>query len=463
LKCWQGQTKVKALNPRILIVDDEASIRSSLTAALTMEAFSVAGAADLAEARRQLEQARPDAVLLDLRLPDGDGLSLFDDRGLSVPVVVMSGHGTMDDAVRALRRGACDFLEKPVGSDRLVVTLNNALELARLSQENQRLQEEVEQARGSMEIVGTSPAMVELADKIARIAPSEGRVLITGENGSGKELVAHALHAGSRRREGPFVSLNCGAVPAELIEAELFGHEKGAYTGAETRRAGRFERADGGTLFLDEVGDMPPAMQVKLLRVLQTDEVERVGGATPFRIDVRIIAATNKDLDAEVEAGRFREDLYYRLNVVPLEVPPLRERRADIPVLAEHLLKDSLRRNRRRLRFTVEALEMLQQHHYPGNVRELRNLVERMVILAPPDRDELNAADVAAVMPSTGRSARSAGWRPGAKLSELVTEAERSIVREALAAHEGSIPATARSLGVERSNFHKKLKALGLK
>ncbi len=446
-------------------MDDELAIRSSLTAALKLESFAVEAVEDLASARQALSGFGPDAVLLDLKLPDGDGLSLMSAPELvEVPVVVMSGHGTMDDAVRALRLGARDFLEKPVGSDRVLVTLKNVMELVRLSRENEALQAEVADARGSMTIIGQSEAIRELREKIERVAPSEGRVLITGENGSGKELVAHAIHQKSPRSSEPFITMNCGAVPSELIEAELFGHERGAFTGAEQRRLGKFERAHRGTLFLDEVGDMPSAMQVKLLRVLQTGEVERVGGTASFHVDVRVVSASNKDLLAEVGSGRFREDLYYRLNVVPIDVPPLRARRDDIPLLAGHLLTESARRNRRSLRLTDEALAVLERYDYPGNVRELRNLVERMVILAPRDRASLSKEDVESLMPQPDRrSAPVGGWRPGMKLSDLVHEAEKSIVKEALDAHGGSIPATAKSLGVERSNFHKKLKALGLK
>jgi len=447
---------------RILIVDDERAIRSALSTALSMEGMQSEEAADLASARRALTVGGHDAVLLDLRLPDGDGLSLFDDPGIDCPVVVMSGHGTMDDVVRALRRGARDYLEKPVGPDRVIVTLRNAVELSRLSRENAALQEALGRAEGSRAIVGASPAIEALRAKIERVAASEGRVLITGENGSGKELVARALHDGSPRAHGPFVSLNCGAVPSELIEAELFGHERGAFTGADRRREGRFEQADAGTLFLDEVGDMPAAMQVKLLRVLQTGQFERVGGRDPIRVDVRVLAATNKDLEAEVEAGRFREDLFYRLAVVPLEVPPLRARREDVPLLVEHLRHEVAARNHLEAKpFSDEAMAALARHDFPGNVRELRNLVERILILAPPDAARIEAEHVEAMRPR--RKGAAAAWDPGQTLADQLAELERGIVQEALGAHEGHIPSTARALGIERSNFHKKLKALGLK
>ncbi|MEM1023940.1 MAG: sigma-54 dependent transcriptional regulator [Myxococcota bacterium] len=447
---------------RVLIVDDERAIRSALRTALGMEGIEVEEAGNLDEARRRLSEGGQDVVLLDLRLPDGDGLSLFDPPGVDAPVVVMSGHGTMDDVVRALRRGARDYLEKPVGPDRVVVTLRNAVELSRLHRENEALQEALGRAEGSRAIIGRSPAIESLRRQMERVAASEGRVLITGENGSGKELVARGLHDGSPRASGPFVSLNCGAVPSELIEAELFGHERGAFTGADRRREGRFEQAHEGTLFLDEVGDMPASMQVKLLRVLQTGQFERVGGRDALRVDVRVLAATNKDLEAEVQAGRFREDLYYRLAVVPLEVPPLRARREDVPLLVEHLVEELAARNHLEPKpFDEEALAVLSRHDFPGNVRELRNLVERILILAPPEAACIEAEHVEAMMPR--RRGSGPVWDAQQSLSAQLLEIERALVREALAAHEGHVPSTARALGIERSNFHKKLKALGLK
>ncbi len=451
--------------PLILIVDDEPSIRQTLSRALELEGFRTQSADSLAAARERLAVQAPAAVLLDLRLPDGSGHDLLETLSASEdggpPVLVMSGHGTIDDAVRALHRGARDFLEKPVGQDRLLVSLNNALELDRLQRWNRDLRAELG-LDGVDRIVGESAPIQRLKAQILRVAPSEGRVLLTGENGSGKELVARAIHTHSARASAPFVSINCGAVPAELIESELFGHEKGAFTGATQRHQGKFERADGGTLFLDEIGDMPAAMQVKLLRVLQTGELERVGGTQSLRVDVRVVAATHRDLEARIADDRFREDLYYRLNVVPLHVPPLRERREDVPMLAERFVAEASPRNHRdSVEFAPDALRRLAQHDYPGNVRELRNLVERIVILAEPGRRTLDASDVEPFMPRSGREAL--GYRPGAKLSELVTEAERAIVETALEVHGHSIPDTARALGVERSNFHKKLRALGLK
>jgi len=450
----------------VLIVDDEPRIRTTLGQALELEGLAWAPAESLEAARAALGRLRPSAILLDVRLPDGDGIAFLEELvrdGAPPPVVMMSGHGTIEDAVRASNLGARDFLEKPIGQDRLMVTLRNALELSRLERVNASLEEEVRSAQVDDPIVGSSPAVESLRRQIERVGPAEGRVLITGENGTGKELVARALHDASARARGPFVSVNCGAVPAELIESELFGHEKGAFTGAVARKAGKFERADGGTLFLDEVGDMPAAMQVKLLRVLQTGEVERVGGQRAIHVDVRVVAATNRDLRRAIEDGAFREDLYYRLDVVPIHVPPLRDRKDDLPRLAERFLADAAAENHRpRARFTSRALARLAEHDYPGNVRELRNLVERVVILSEPGAETLDFDDVDPYVPRRHR-ATPIGYRPGPRLADLVADAERAIVAEALEAHGGSIPETAKSLGVERSNFHKKLKALGLK
>jgi DNA-binding NtrC family response regulator len=326
-----------------------------------------------------------------------------------------------------------------------------------LREENARLRREA----GPLEMVGSGPAMRRLFELVRRTAPSEGRVLVTGENGTGKELVARALHDSSRRKDGPFVKLNCAAVPAELIESELFGHERGAFTGAVAARRGRFEQADGGTLFLDEVGDMPAAMQAKVLRVLQEGEFERVGGQQTLRVDVRVVAATNKDLEAEVKAGRFREDLFYRLAVVPIAAPPLRERREDVPELAARFLAEACERNGRKpMTLAREALLALQGHDWPGNVRELRNLVERLAILC--DGPEISADDVAAVLPGARRP-KTDRFRAGASFHDLVEEAEREIILGALDANSDNVSDTARTLGLERSHLYKKMRALGIK
>jgi DNA-binding NtrC family response regulator len=370
----------------------------------------------------------------------------------------MSGHGSIETVRSAFKLGAFDYLEKPITEkDKLLVAVRNALALRALAEENARLRREA----GPAEMIGGAPAMQRLFELVRRTGPSEGRVLITGENGTGKELVARAIHDGSRRRAGPFVKLNCAAVPAELIESELFGHERGAFTGAVAARKGRFEQADGGTLFLDEVGDMPAAMQAKVLRVLQEGEFERVGGQQTLRCDVRVVAATNRDPAAEVAAGRFREDLYYRLNVVPIHVPPLRERREDIPEMAARFLAEACERNGRRpARLAREAVAALQTHDWPGNVRELRNFVERLAILC--DGPEIGAADVAAMLPGA-RKPRPDRLRAGASFHDLVDEAEREIVLAALAAHADNVSDTARALGLERSHLYKKMRALGIR
>jgi DNA-binding NtrC family response regulator len=452
---------------KLLVVDDEPNTIAQARRALELEGHEVITALTIAEAEACLKTGRPDLCLLDVQLPDGNGIDLLERSrraGPIPPVVMMSGHASIDDAVRALHLGARDFLEKPFGSDRLLVTIENVLKIRRLEEENEQLKEDAREA-GFLgdEMLGRSPIMAALKGQLARVAASEGRVLITGENGTGKELVARAIHAASPRKDRRFVSVNCAAVPAELIESELFGHEKGAFTGALARKIGKFERAHLGTLFLDEVGDMPPAMQAKLLRVLQTGELERVGGNETINVDVRVLAATNKDLQHEIREGRFREDLYYRLNVVPLVAPPLRERKADIPILVEHFLGEAARRNRRRApKMTDRAMALLADHDYPGNVRELRNLVERIVILAPIDADQLDDKEIAALVPVQRREAP-VRYEAGAKLSDLLHEAERAIVVQALEAHGGVVSETARSLGIERSNFHKKLRALGIR
>ncbi|MBI2373527.1 MAG: sigma-54-dependent Fis family transcriptional regulator [Deltaproteobacteria bacterium] len=451
------------MSAHLLVVDDEPNTRKTLRRALELAGYSVATAESVADSKTKLAERDYDLCLLDVRLPDGDGISLLAElKKLARPpeVIMMSGDASIDDAVKAIGLGARDFLEKPIGQDRLLLTLENVLRLSRLEEENAELRE---RAPFDEELLGRSMAMKELLSAVERVGPTEGRVLITGENGTGKELVAKAIHRLSPRASKPFVSLNSAAVPAELIESELFGHEKGSFTGAVRQKVGKFELAHRGTLFLDEVGDMPVAMQAKLLRVLETQVIERVGGNEPVRVDVRVLAATNKDLEAEIRGGRFREDLYYRLNVIPLVTPPLRERKSDVPLLAARFLEDAARRNHRRApKLTDAAMARLSSHDYPGNVRELRNLIERIVILAPSTAESLDEADIQKMIPGTKREAP-VTYRAGAKLSDLVDEAERAIIVEALRAHDGVVAETARALGVERSNFHKKLKALGIR
>lgn len=450
-----------AKKPTVLVIDDEKNILVSLSRMLDLEGYTplVAGSAHVA--RQKLVRQQVDAVLLDVRMPETDGLTfleeLREDRS-DLPVVMMSGHSGLDVAIQAIRAGAHDFIEKPVSTDRLLVTLNNALSFNKLKRSHNALAERLQKAHT---IVGESAPVQRLQQEIELAAPTKARVLITGENGTGKELVARAIHEGSQRSNGPFIKLNCAAIPSELIESELFGHEKGAFTGAQASRKGRFELAEGGTLFLDEIGEMRPEVQVKLLRVLQENEVDRVGGSSPIPIDVRVIAATNKDLPAEIEAGEFREDLYYRVNVIPIHVPPLRDRRTDIPILVEHFLKLSCDENGRRVKAVdAAALTALSEHAWPGNIRELRNICERLVILTPGPG--VTADDVKRVLPGL-RPRVGVGYSRGRPLREMVAEAERNLVITALEDHGGHITNAAQSLGLERSHLYKKMKALGIR
>ncbi len=445
----------------VLVVDDEKNIQLTLSRALTMEGYVVETASGGREALEKIAALPVDVVVMDVRMPDLDGLAVLEkarEARPELPVVIMSGHGSIETVRSAFKLGAYDYLEKPITEkEKLLVAVRNALSLRDLREENARLRREA----GPREMIGGGSAMQRLFDLVRRAAPSEGRVLVTGENGTGKELVARAIHESSRRKDGAFVKLNCAAVPAELIESELFGHERGAFTGAVAARKGKFELADGGTLFLDEVGDMPAAMQAKVLRVLQEGEFERVGGAQTLKVDVRVVAATNKDLRAEVEAGRFREDLYYRLNVVPIHAPPLRDRREDVPELAARFLAEACERNGRKpMRLQRDAVLALQAHDWPGNVRELRNLVERLAILC--DGPEISRDDVAAVLPDARRP-RTDRFRSGTSFHDLVEEAEREIILGALDAQKDNVSDTARVLGLERSHLYKKMRGLGIK
>jgi DNA-binding NtrC family response regulator len=447
---------------QILVVDDEPSILSTLKKVLSLEGYAVEVAGGVSVAEAKLAKSSVDAVLLDVALPDGDGLSLLSKLmggGFSAPIVMMSGHATIDTAVRATRLGALDFLEKPLSTDRLLVVLENALRLSRAEAEAESLRRE---AGWGDEIVGESRPMRALREQVLRAAKASASVLVTGERGTGKELVARAIHRASPRAKGPLERLNCAAVPAELIESELFGHEAGAFTGATKQRRGKFERASGGTLFLDEVGDMPLAMQSKLLRVLQEREVERVGGSQTINVDVRVVAATNKDLMSAAQAGAFRPDLFDRLNVLPLEIPPLRARRDDVPLLAAKFLEAArLANGRPGLTLQEGALQALVAYAFPGNVRELRNVIERIVILNPDDH--VTASDVARAIGSAAAGPTAGLYRPGVPFRVLAEESERIILEEALAHHGGQMTATARALGLERSHLYKKARALGLR
>ncbi|HYJ32705.1 MAG TPA: sigma-54 dependent transcriptional regulator [Candidatus Binatia bacterium] len=443
--------------PGILIVDDEANIRSSLEGALGREGYQVEGAATVAEARAKLRDSF-DFILLDVWLPDGNGLDLLRESLAADPdavVIMMSGHATIDAAVQATRLGAFDFLEKPLSLERLLVLLRNAGAAAALKSENRRL------TRGwATPITGRSPAIRRLLGEIERAGAGAARVLIQGENGTGKELVARALHAAGPREGRPFVAVNCAAIPEELIESELFGHERGAFTGATQARKGRFEEAHGGALFLDEVGDLSARAQTKLLRVLQEGELTRVGGNRAIRVDVRVIAATNQDLAALVRAGRFREDLYFRLAVIPITVPPLRERAEDIPLLVERFVVETAAEAGVRPRaFAPAALETLARYRFPGNVRELRNIVERLLIMAPGERVGVEA--VRSILPPEPAE-HGASDSPGVgRLADRVRDFERSAIEAALAAEGGSMTRAAARLGLERSHLYKKMKKLG--
>jgi DNA-binding NtrC family response regulator len=446
----------------ILVVDDERNILTSISRALGLEGYEVEVAGSAEIALDKLAKQTFDAILLDVQLPGIDGLAMLDQlRKLEIPtpVIMMSGHATIEVAMEATRRGADDFIEKPIGSDRLVLSLKRSLTLRELQQENQELRRRY----GTSEaLLGQSPAMDRLREQIELAARSNAQVLILGERGTGKELVAAAIHAGSARATGPLEKLNCAAIPEGLIESELFGHEAGAFTGATKQRRGKFERAHGGTLFLDEIGDMPPQMQAKLLRVLQDGEVERVGAGSTVKVNVRVVAATNKSLEAEIEAGRFRADLFDRLNVVPLRVPALRERIEDVPMLAEHFVSLACEvHDRPGKEITCEAMGLLKAYPYPGNVRELRNLVERLVILTP--HETITETEARALLPIDSGGPSSGYFQPETPLREMLDAVERDLITRALEFRDGHVTKTAADLGLERSHLYKKMRALGMR
>jgi len=452
-----------ALKAHLLIVDDDANTLASLS-----RAFRLAGheATVCDSAARALELARAqhfDVILSDVVMPGKDGLSFLEDLknlGVASPVVMISGQANIEMAVRATRLGAVDFLEKPLSTDKLMLTVENALKLKRLEEENLQLRQRL----GKHELVWSSEAMRRVMAQVERVAASETRVCILGETGTGKELIARTLHEKSARREGPFITLNCAAVPAELIESELFGHEKGAFTGAAARHAGKFEQAHGGTLFLDEIGDMPLPMQAKLLRVLEEGEIERVGGDRPIRVDVRVIVATHRQLEELVRQGHFRQDLFHRVYVFPLQLPPLRERLDDVLVLAQHFAAQIAAQNGWKPKpFAPEALDELKDYSWPGNVRELRNVIERVLLLSANqvDRDtvrlslpQLSSARAGALL-AAPRSA-------SGSLAERVEAFEREVLLAELKRHHHHMTNTARALGLERSHLYKKCQQLGI-
>ena len=444
--------------PRVLVVDDEESIRASLRMILEFERYRVDEAANGREALRRVMTRPPAAVLLDIKMPEMDGLATLSglrEQGHEMPVVMISGHGDIAAAVEATRLGAYDFLEKPLERDRVLLALRNAVERQRLRDENRELR------RDPSELVGESPAMQELRATIDRAAPTPATVLITGESGVGKELVARAIHAGSQRSEMPLVQVNCAAIPDELIESELFGHERGAFTGAVRRQIGKFTAADGGTIFLDEVGDMSARTQAKVLRALQSGEIEPVGARMTTTVDVRVVAATHRDLPGEIEAGRFREDLFYRLNVVPVHVPPLRERLEDLPLLVEHFIERfASENNYRQKNLTAGAIRQLQAMPWRGNVRELKNLLERVLILSPGDR-----IDRAAILRLAGsaRGDLSEAILALPTLREFRESSERMYLSKKLEENGWNVTRTAKAVGTPRSNLYKKMEQYGLR
>ena len=448
----------------ILLIDDEPNIRRMLGALLRAEGYEVVEAGNGNAALMEFERLDPDAVFCDLMMPPGpDGLATLEAmraRGLEAPVIMMSGKAQLSDAVRATQLGAFQFLEKPLSPESALVTLRAALELRRTQLENRVLRTQVAVPG---ELVGTGRGMTRVKDEIAQVAPTDTRVLITGESGTGKELVAMAIHRGSRRAKRGFIAVNCAAIPRELVESELFGHERGAFTGATERRLGRFALADGGTILLDEIGDLSLEAQAKLLRVLETGELQRVGAERAERVDVRVIAATNRQLDQAVAAGSFREDLYFRLNVFPIALPPLRDRLEDLPALVAHLAARS--RPRGTPTFTSEALAALAAYRWPGNVRELANIVERLLIVSG-GAAEIGGAAVTAVLPETSATRPPAQGHaspaPALPLSEALDAHERELIRAALAGAKGNVAEAARTLQTDRANLYRRMRRLGL-
>jgi two-component system, NtrC family, nitrogen regulation response regulator NtrX len=444
----------------ILIVDDEPAIQKALRDVLEDEGYHVSVAGSGPEALRTVADEVPDLVFMDIWMPRMDGLETLAELKRLRPeatVVVISGHGTIETAIKATRLGAWDFIEKPLSLEKTLVTVTRALEHGRLERENAALRAQLEQRT---EIIGNSAVLRALREQIATAAPTSGRVLIHGENGSGKELVARAIHALSARAEQPFVEVNCAAIPEELIESELFGHERGAFTGAQARRRGKFEVADGGTLFLDEIGDMSLKTQAKVLRALEEQAFERVGGRETLKVDVRVIAASNRDVISLIAQGGFREDLFYRLNVIPIEVPPLRARREDVPALVEHFIRVFCAENGKRLKTVAPAaLTYFLSYDWPGNVRELRNMVERLVIMVPGEM--IGAEDVPPpVRPKTDSPSTAAG--DGKPLKEARDGFERAYILAELRAQDWNMTRTAERLGIERSHLYRKIRAYGI-
>ena len=455
-----SQPQAAPQRAHLLIIDDDANTLASLSRAFRLSGHEATVCDSATRALELLKSQGFDLIFSDVVMPGKDGLSFLEDcraLGVSTPVVMMSGQAHIEMAVRATKLGAIDFLEKPLSTDKLLLTVENALKLKRLEQENRELRQRV----GKQDIIWTGEAMRKVMAQVERVAASETRVCILGETGTGKELVARTLHDRSPRRNGPFVTLNCAAVPAELVESELFGHEKGAFTGAAARHAGKFEQAQHGTLFLDEIGDMPLAMQAKLLRVLEQDEIERVGGDRPIAVDVRVIVATHRRLEALVQEGKFRQDLYHRIYVYPLALPALRERRDDIPALVEHFARQIAQQNGwKPISVSADAIALLQACAWPGNVRELRNVVERLLLFATDN--QVDAAVVRAALPDVASAAPPESASVSGPLAERAESFERSTILAELRAQQYHVTRTAEALGLERSHLYKKCQQLGI-
>jgi DNA-binding NtrC family response regulator len=445
----------------LLIVDDEANTLASLSRAFRLAGHDATVCDNAGKALDLAKSRHFDLILSDVVMPGKDGLTLLEElktQGVVAPVVMMSGQAHIEMAVRATRLGALDFLEKPISTEKLLLTVDNALKLQRLENENRQLRQRL----GKHEIVWKGDAMRRVMAQLERVAASETRICILGETGTGKELVARTIHERSSHASGPFVTLNCAAVPAELIESELFGHEKGSFTGAANRHVGKFEQADGGTIFLDEIGDMPLNMQAKLLRVLEEGEVERIGGDKPVTVNVRVLVATHRDMEARVREEKFRQDLFHRIYVFPLVLPPLRERRDDIPTLVEHFgTQVSAQNGWKPIPFTPQAMEALQSHSWPGNVRELRNMTERLMLLAT--EGEVDLATVQLALPKSSASGNiSVAPMPSGPLAERVQSFEREVILAELKRSQQNVSLAAKSLGLERSHLYKKAEQLGI-
>jgi two-component system nitrogen regulation response regulator NtrX len=447
------------MKQNILIIDDEENIRLSLKGGLEDEGYNALLAASGEDAIKIIEKQDVDLILLDIWMPGKDGLQILEElktNGYAIPVIIMTGHGSIETAIRATRLGAVDFIEKPLDLNKIIITINNTIHLRALEEENALLRKKTEK---DDEIIGTSTAIMKLKEQIDRVSPTDAWVLILGENGTGKELVARRIHQKSRRSGYPFVEVNCAAIPEELIESELFGHEKGAFTGATERKRGKFDLAHNGTLFLDEIGDMSLSTQAKILRILQEQRFERVGGSQTIQVDVRVLTATNKNLEQEIAEGRFRQDLYYRLNVIPIHVPRLVDRKEDIPELSEHFLRTFSPLKGGKKTITDGAIKRFMQHDWPGNVRELKNIIERLAIMTPGDTITMDDIIPLGAPRSTSEMDKIFDMQ---ELKDARAEFEKIFIERKLTQCGNNISKTADLIGVERSNLHRKIKSLGI-